>query len=611
MRVRLLLGAGVLFVSLFSSPVFAGDTSQAGKGAVKDGDEAKDVVWGHIEIKGSYPEGTQLPGLFSELSEGLDDALGRFDKAAGDANLSGLVLRIHGPSIGWAKANSLRQAIAKVRAKGKRVTAYLEDAGTMDYVLATACDEIVMPESGVVTMLGLRAEVEFYKKLFDMVGIKADMLRVGEFKSAAEPYTRSEMSPEFRQELEELLDDRYKLLTETIAASRKMPVEKVSAAIDNGPYTAKQAHKLGLVDRLAYFDDVESGLEKQAAGAKFKLTKKYGKKKLDTDFSGFTGMVKMMELLMGVEPTQRKSNASKLAIIHAVGPIYSGASGTSFLGGESTIGSDTMVKAIRQAAEDKTVKAIVMRVDSPGGSALASDLIWREVEQARTKYKKPFVVSMGDVAGSGGYYIAMGADKIYAEPGTITGSIGVVGGKLALQGLWEKIGITTTVISRGKNSGALSGTTPFTDSEREAMQKLLNEIYDQFTAKAAQGRKMEQEKLEKLARGRIYSGNRAKEIGLIDEIGTLDDAIASAKKLAGLNPEDKLEKLNLPKPTSPFEQLFGPLDASAKLNADSQLLQTLREAFPELATRVQHFHLLQLLAREPGLTLMPFRITIR
>jgi protease-4 len=611
MRVRLLFGAGALLVSLFASPAFSGDTSQAGKAPAKEGDEAKDVVWGHIEIKGSYPEGTQLPGLFSELSEGLDDALARFDKAAGDANLSGLVLRINGPSIGWAKANSLRQAIAKVRAKGKRVTAYLEDAGTMDYVLATACDEIVMPESGVVTMLGLRAEVEFYKKLFDMVGIKADMLRVGEFKSAAEPYTRSEMSPEFRQELEELLDDRFKLLTETIAASRKMPVEKVAAAIDDGPYTAKQAHKMGLVDRLAYFDDVEAGLEKQAAGGKFKLTKKYGKKKLDTDFSGFTGMMKMMELLMGVEPTQRKSNASKLGIIHAVGPIYSGASGTSFLSGESTIGSDTMVKAIRQAAEDKTVKAIVMRVDSPGGSALASDLIWREVEQAKTKYKKPFVVSMGDVAGSGGYYIAMGADKIYAEPGTITGSIGVIGGKLALQGLWEKIGITTTVISRGKNSGALSGTTPFTDSERAAMQKLLNEIYDQFTAKAAQGRKMEQEKLEKLARGRIYSGNRAREIGLIDEIGTLDDAIAAAKKLAGLNPEDKLEKLNLPKPTSPFEQLFGPLDASAKLNADSQLLQTLREAFPDLATRVQHLHLLQRLAREPGLTLMPFRITIR
>lgn len=611
MRVRILIGCCLVMVSLFVSTAFAGDTSQVGKAAVKDDLETKDVVWGHIEIKGSYPEGTQLPGLFSELSEGLDDALARFDKAANDTNLSGLVLRINGPSIGWAKANSLRQAIAKVRAKGKRVIAYLEDAGTMDYLVATACDEVVMPESGVVTMLGLRAEVEFYKKLFDMVGIKADMLRVGEFKSAAESYTRSEMSPEFRLELEEILDDKYKLLTETISQSRKMPVEKVTAAIDEGPFTARQAHKLGLVDRLAYLDDVESGLEKQAAGAKFKLTKKYGKKKLDTDFSGFSGMMKMMEMVMGVEPAQRKSTSSKLAIIHAVGPINSGASGTSFLSGESTIGSDTMIKAIRQAAEDKTVKAIVMRVDSPGGSALASDLIWREVEQAKTKYKKPFVVSMGDVAGSGGYYIAMGADKIYAEPGTITGSIGVVGGKLALQGLWEKVGINTTIISRGKNSGALSTTTPFTDNERDAMQKLLNEIYDQFTSKAAQGRKMEQPQLEKLARGRIYSGTRAKQLGLIDEIGTLDDAIAAAKQLAGLKPEDKLEKLNLPKPSSPFEQLFGPLDPNAKLTADSQLLKALRDSFPELATRLEHLHLLQLLAREPGLTLMPFRITIK
>jgi protease-4 len=566
------------------------------------------TTFAEIEIKGSYAEGPVLPGLFGELTENLETAIARLDKAAGDDKIDGVILKIHGPTIGWAKMNAFRKAIARVREKGKKVHAWFADGSNMDYVLASACDEVTMPQPGTLMLVGIRAEITFYKKLFDKIGVKADMLRVGEFKSAAESYTRTEMSPEFRLEMEEIVDDRYKQLVEAIAGSRKMAVDKVTAAIDEAPLTSKQAQKLGLIDRVAYEDELEAEIGKQAGGKTLKIVKKYGKKKADTDFSGLAGMMKMMEMLMGVEPPKRVSKNPKLAVIHASGMIMTGKSQSDFLTGESVMGSDTMIKAIRDANKDATVKAIVLRVDSPGGSALASDLIWHELELV----EKPFVVSMGDVAGSGGYYIAMGADRIFADPGTITGSIGVVGGKFALNGLYGKIGITTDVISRGKNSGILGTTHGFTDGERDSMQRLLNDIYDQFTSKAAKGRKMEQAKLEKLARGRVYTGNAALKIGLVDELGSLDDAIAYAKNKAGVAPDAKLELLILPKATSPLESLFGSLDPNADARASRVAVrQFLSEISPELDRNMHVLQLMQILSREKALAVMPFRMVVK
>ena len=566
------------------------------------------AAYAEIEIKGSYQEGAQLPGLFGEVSETLDAAIARFDKAAGDEKIDGVILRINNPTIGWAKMNAFRKAIGRTQAKGKKVYAWLDGASNVDYLLASACDEIVMSESGVLMMVGLRAEVTFYKNLFDLIGVKAEMLRVGEFKSAAEPYTRTEMSPEFRKEMEEILDDRYKLLVDTIAASRKLSADKVAAAIDDGPLTARHAKEMGLIDKIGYEDDLQASLEKAAEGKAFKVVKRYGKKKIDTDFGGIFGMAKMMEMLGLVPPSRNRSSNPKLATIYASGMITTGKSSSDFLSGESTMGSDTMIKAIREANKDATVKAIVLRVDSPGGSALASDLIWHELELV----KKPFVVSMGDVAGSGGYYIAMGADRIFADAGTITGSIGVVGGKFALSGAFSKIGITTDIISRGKNSGVLSSTTGFSDSERDAMQRLLNDIYDQFTGKAAQGRKMPKEKLEKLARGRVYSGSAALKIGLVDELGSLEDAIAYAKKQAGVGPDEKLEKLVLPKATSPLESLLGPLDPNSDARAaDASVRRLLRSISPELEQNLQALRVMEVFSRERALAIMPFRLLIR
>ncbi|MGQ0633708.1 MAG: signal peptide peptidase SppA [Planctomycetaceae bacterium] len=566
------------------------------------------VTIAHIELKGSYPEGAQLPGLFGELSESLDAAVARLDRAADDGNVLGVVLHINSPTLGPAKMRAFRQAIARVQAKGKKVYAWLDTAGNMDYALATACDEITMPEPGVLMTVGVRAEVTFYKRLFDLLGIRFDVLRVGEFKSAAEPYTRTEMSPEFRQEMQEVLDDFYRQLIDTVAQSRKLPKEKVAAAIDSAPLTARQAKELGLIDRVAYADEQEAALVKLHAGKTVKFARKYGRKKLDTDFSGLAGMMKLMEMLLGGDQPRRRTSNQKIAVIHASGMIMTGKSRADFLSGEGVMGSDTMVKAIRDARLDDTVKAIVLRVDSPGGSALASDLIWHELELV----EKPFVASMGDVAGSGGYYIAMGADRIFADPGTITGSIGVVGGKLALEGLYGKVGISTDIISLGRNSGVNSSTAVFSDSERSSMQKLLIEIYNQFTAKAAQGRKMDVARLRELAGGRIYSGEKAQQLGLVDQLGSLEDAIAYAKEKAGLKADEKIERLVLPKATSPFESLLGPLDPNAVAKSpDTAARHLLAGVSPEADRHFRLLGLLRLLGREQVLALMPFDVLVK
>jgi protease IV len=577
--------------------------------ADKDSKKPQPLRFGEIELKGSYPEGAGAAGLFSANVETLAEVIGRLEKAATDEKLDGVVLKINSASLGWAKVSELRQAISRLRAKGKQAIAYFDSAETHDYLLACACNQIVMPESGELAMLGLRAEVMFYKNLLDWLHVKAEMLRVGEYKSAAEPFSRTDMSKEFRAEMEAILDDYVRQIVDAVGEARKMPSQQVLSVIDNGPYSAKQAYAQGLIDRVGYPDELESFIKASTSDEKrpIEITKNYGKKKSDNDFSGFAGMMKMMNLLMGSESQKRISSKPKVAVVHAVGTIMTGKSTASFFGGE-TLGSETFIKAVKQAAEEKSVKAIVVRVDSPGGSALASDLMWRALQKAG----KPVVVSMGDVAASGGYYISMGANRIFAEPGTLTGSIGVVGGKVAIGGLLDKIGITTSVISRGKNSGIMSMVSGFTPNERESMQRMLDEIYGQFTRKAAEGRKMEYSKLEKLARGRVYTGAMAIKLNLVDELGTLDDAVHYAAKLGGLPTGEKIERWLLPAPVSPLEAIFGSMDPDAEASAafNRGLSQTLRQFSPELAETLQNAWLVNLLAREPRLTLMPFQLRV-
>lgn len=560
--------------------------------------------WGHIIIKGAYPEGPQMPGLFGDVTESLAKVTARLEKAAEDKSLSGVILHFKGTNIGWAKLNELRQAIFKVRKSNKKVYAFIESGKTKDYLIASACDQIVMPESATLILLGLRAEVSFYKNLFDMLDVKPDILRVGEYKSAAEPYTRTEMSEPFREEMGAMLDDYFRQILTMISKTRGLSAEKAEAAINAGPYMASEAKKLGLIDQLAYEDQIPNLITGNNSKTEVRVIKKYAKKRLDSDFSGIAGLIKLMDLLSGIQSSQRMGPGPRVAVIYATGAIMSGSSSQGGLLGVNVLGSDTFIKAVEKAAKDEKVKAIVLRVDSPGGSALASDLMWRSLEKAG----KPIVVSMGDVAASGGYYISMGADQIFAEPGTLTGSIGVVGGKLAVDGLYKKIGITTSVISRGNNSGAFSPLTGFTETERKAVSALMYSIYKQFTEKAAAGRKMDYTALEKLARGRVYTGAMALKIGLVDQLGTLDEAIEHARKLGKIKDDEKFEKLILPRPTSPFEQIFGSIDAQSKQS--QQFSKLLKSFSPELSQQLQKLDLIHLLSREKTLTLMPFDIRV-
>ena len=550
-----------------------------------------------IKITGDYPEDPQPPSLFGEQEDNLKAALDRIDKARRDSAISGLILKIDSPSFGWAKLQEFRRTIERFRKSGKKTYAILEMAGNQAYLLATACDEIVMPESGWLMTTGVRAETMFFKGLFDWLGIQADMMQMGKYKGAAEPYTRTSMSPALREELSAVLDDYYAQLVETVATARKLSPEAVKAAIDEAPISARRAAELKLIDRVAYPDQLRDALKQSLETKSLAVSENYGKKKLDTDFSGLAGFMKLMTLLMGGETeAPARSTKPKVAVIYASGmivdaeePLYE------LLGGVIT--ADTIVKAIKKAADDPKVVAIVLRVDSPGGSALASDLIWREL----VRQQKPVIASMSDTAASGGYYIAMGARKIFAGSGTLTGSIGVLGGKLALKGLFAKVGITVESISRGKNAGALSSTDPFTESERAAMQKLLADTYDQFVSKAAQGRKMDKAKLEELAQGRIWTGQMAVKNGLVDQLGTLDDAVVEAKTAAGLAADEDVELLILPKPKSVLEQLLGPIDPA----------EAMVRRVPALRSKWRQIHALTALANEPLLYLMPALIEIK
>lgn len=514
----------------------------------------------HIRLHGGMDESpVSSEGLFGAPPENFKIRMDRIQKASQDSNIQALFVHIDDLSVGWAKLAEIRTALEKFRKTGKKVYAYLDSGSAKDYLAALAADFIVMPESGGLMIVGMRAEILFFKELLEKLGIKADFLQMGVFKSAAEPYTRSSMSPEAKAQYSLVIDDFFDndyLRSISRYRSKKgkgLGDAEVRKIVDQGLFSAKEAADLGLIDRVAYQTEVEGLIKKDLGAEEVKIVKDYGSKKADDiDFSNPFAIFK----LLAPPKTAASGKKDRIALIYAVGAIVDGKSSKSFMDG-STVGSTTMIEAIRQADADPKVKAIVLRVDSPGGSALASDLIWNELRNCT----KPVVASMSDTAASGGYYISMGAKKVYAHPGTLTGSIGVVGGKIALKGLMDKVGVTTEVISRGANSGLLSSKFGWEPSERKAMEKHMADIYELFLKRvidnrAAAGKKMTRDELVKLAEGRIWTGRQAFERGLVDALGTLDDAIADAKGLGGIAANAEIDYLVLPKPASFLDSLM-------------------------------------------------------
>jgi protease IV len=588
-EIYLVFGLVLAFFTAVATSLRADDDSKA-KDKKKDKSSAKLAV---IEISGAFPEGPEQDGLFGEVTVGLNKVFERMDQAKNDSKIAGVVLQIREPEIG---RDEFRAAIDRLRKAGKKVYADVRMADSKPYLLASACDEIIMPESGTLAVTGVRAELTFYKDLLDKLGVKAEMMQIGAYKGAAEPLTRSGMSPEFRKQFELVIDNYYDQMIDTIAADRKLDRGKVKDLIDEGIFTAAAAKEAGLIDRVAYLDEFRKNLAEKLKVDEVTFVEDYGKKQLDTDFSGIGGFMKMMQMITGGESEEKSGKNKKIAVVYAVGVITDGESGGGMFQ-EATLGGDTLAKAIRDADANAKVAAIVLRIDSPGGSALASDLVWREV----VRCKKPIVASMGDTAASGGYYIAMGTKKIIAEPGTLTGSIGVVGGKVALQGLFDKIGIKTEAISRGKNSGWESMDAPFTAAERDAWMKSMQDMYRQFTAKAAAGRKIDVTHLrDDLAGGRVFTGKMAADNKLIDRLGTLDDAVAEAKSLAGLKADEPIDRLELPKPKSIFEQLFG-----------SSAMETRLPIPAELAAQLARAESFRRLLSRPAVLMMPCQVKIK
>ncbi len=573
----------LLLVCLSAGWLHADDEDEP-KSKKKAAPEKAVPIVAEIKLSGSFEDSSSSEGfsLFGGMSSGtLMNLCDRMKQAKTDANVKALFLRFEGLKVSWGKANEIQAAIKDFRKSGKKVHAYLEGDGIMDYFVACVCDEIVVPPVGGIDLTGIHMEMPFMKDLLDRFGLKYDAVPMGDFKAAAENMTRSSMSPANRKQWEDILDDWFAILVETIAAHRPgLTPDKVRELIDHAPFTSRTALEHRLVDRVDYAESILPRIKAALKQDDLVLKSQYGKKKSDEmDLDNPFALLK----LLAPKKEPKLSTNPKIAVIYANGAIVTGKGSFGLMGEE--MGSTTMVENIRKAVEEPTVKAIVLRVDSPGGSALASDLIWQELK----KCQKPVIASMGDVAGSGGYYICMSANKIYAEPGTITGSIGVIGGKIVLGDALKKFGVNLESVQRGKRSGMQSMARGFNDEERQAIIALMGEIYDGFLDKALEGRRkagksMSREELKKHAGGRIWSGRTAKAIGLIDEVGTLNDAIADAKKMAGLTDSDDVELFILPKGQSFLDKLMD--SSSTELFTHSFLKEAVQQV-PSLRRPLQ------------------------
>ena len=588
-------------------PVFANGSPAAAaeKAAARPTDKKSTAVIAQVTLAGALPDGVGQGGLLADVAPRLHRIVERLDKAATDTRVKGVVLSIETPDLGRARADELRAAIARLRKAGKPVAAHLVGSEPVHYMVALACDTIAMPPAATLEITGVRTEVMFFKELLDKLGVQAEILQVGEFKGAGEPLTRSSMSPQLREQYESFVGDLFEQLVERIATDRKLAPERVRELIDTGVFTPDAAREAGLIDAVGYEDEVATALAKTVELDDPKIARDYAERKVDNDFSGIGGLVKLVEMLSGQKQAAASGKGRQVAIIHVTGEIAEGKGRDDLLAGGGA-GSDSVIEAIRDAAKDDKVAAIVLRIDSPGGSALASDLIWREAERT----KKPVVASLSDTAASGGYYIAVAADRIVAAPGTLTGSIGVVGGKIAVGGALERYGVHTDVVSKGKNAGWLSIQTPFTAAEREAFLATMKDVYRLFTSKVAAGRKLDMGRIEALAEGRVFTGRMAQEAGLVDRLGTLDDAIDEAKKLAGIGADEELERVLLPEPRGLFDDLFGMRGLGAPPVAGAELAARLL-GLPGVEAVSAHAATLAMLTSGRPHMLVPARVRVR
>jgi len=451
----------------------------------------------------------QAMGKTAEKSMGLDDLMANIEKAKNDANIVGIYLNGGSLSGGFASFKEIRNALIDFKKSGKFIVAYADHYSQKDYYLVSVANKILINPQGMLELKGLSAQTMFFKNTLDKLGIEMQIVKVGTYKSAVEPLITTKMSDANREQVTVYMGSIWKTFLTEVSTSRKIPVEKLNTYADEMMMfqPTEKAKQYGLVDGLAYADEADSILKTFIKGLE---------KNKEVTLVKHSAMTKL--------PDTNKYDKNKVAVVYAIGEITDAV-------GEGIVARD-LVKTINDVAKDSAVKAVVLRVSSPGGSAYASEQIWHALNKLRSK--KPLIVSMGDYAASGGYYISCMADKIVAQPNTITGSIGIFGVIPNISGLNEKLGLTYDGVKTNKMSDAITVNRKFTPEERDLMQNYVNRGYELFVKRCADGRKMKTEQIKAIAEGRVWTGEDAIKNGLVDKIGGLNDAIALAVAKAKL-----------------------------------------------------------------------------
>ena len=474
-------------------------------------------VSGEINEQRAMDIFSALGGEFIPVQHDFVDAL---DTAKSDPHIDALVVKIGPLATGWGKLEEIRSHILSFRTSGKPSICYLggDGIGNPEYYVASACDKIWLVPTAPVWIHGMMAEALFLRGTLDKLKIYPDYYHIAEYKTASNQLTEKKFTPAHREEVDSLLHGIYNQYLDDVSKARSMDRAAFEKLVEQGPLSADDALNGKLVDRLAYWDQVQDFVREK--------TKDWNPVKLGR----YRGQIK-------------NDGGTKIAVVHATGLIVSGQSGNA-PGGGFIMGSDSVAADLRKAREDSSIKAIVLRVDSGGGSAVASEVIRREVVLA--KGVKPVVVSMSDVAASGGYWIAMSANKIVADPNTITASIGVLGGKLNISGLYSMLGLSTDSVATSENASIFSAQQNFTPAQQKLIQKSLLDVYTNFTKGVAEGRHMTVEAVDKIGKGRVWTGAQGKELGLVDELGDLDRAVEVAKQLAGVPAERRVRIVRFP-----------------------------------------------------------------
>lgn len=512
---------------------------------------------------------SQLGGPRTDLATVVDT----LRKAAADDRIASVVLAPSAQPAAWGAVQEIRGAVDAFRASGKPIAAYLESGASQPYYLATACDDVFLAPTSTLDLVGVTVYELFAREALDKIGAYPDMLHAGDFKTAGNIYTESTFTPAHREMTESLARDLHDQLALGIARGRRMLLADAHALIDEGPFLPDEALARGLVDGLLYEDELLQRLGGEDAPA-------------DPLSLGDYARVDAAAL--------DRDDGPALAVVHVVGTIAHGGSG----GGVA--GAASLMDALRAAREDDDIDAIVLRINSPGGGAVASDLIWREAVLAADE--KPLVASMSDLAASGGYYVAMPANVIVAQPATLTGSIGVVGGKLAFGEALDKLGVAVEAVSAGRMSAIWSPVTPFSEAERGRLQQQVDAFYEEFLARAATGRGMSRDAVHRVAQGRVWTGRQAQALGLVDELGGMSAAVAAAKRLAGIDADQQVRLVSYPRPRS-FVEILG---EGLALRAGSGLPAGLLRLIPGAAGAAAAVAPLGLFRPGEPLALMPF-----